>query len=166
MLCTGTIDNFTRTCNLQDTLRAWHTFRCLCIDSKELSDQGIKFVFFCNLWAWSKLFSSSIIDFVDWIATCWGVLFFVRPSFLFMVLLVLSVYSLCTMGALFWSFLSNAHLFYLSKKLIMQLFQCVFPLSYIYFHDIPELLIKYIFVSIHFSWEPVLLQTAKTNRIA
>ena len=38
-------------------------------DNKELFDQGIKLVFFFNLWGWSKLFIAlglfSIVDFVD-----------------------------------------------------------------------------------------------------
>ena len=41
------------------------------VDNKELSNQGSKLVFLCNLWVWSKLCivsgSSFIIDFVDWL---------------------------------------------------------------------------------------------------
>ena len=49
----------------------WKEMNNRVFDNKELSDKGIKLVFLCNLWAWSKLFIvldfSSIVDFVDWI---------------------------------------------------------------------------------------------------
>ena len=46
----------------------WKKRNSRAFDNEEHFDQGIKLIFLCNLWAWSKLFIAlgpSIVDFVD-----------------------------------------------------------------------------------------------------